>query len=197
MWKWIAMAAFAIMGLAAPTSAEACTCLPQDIVQGYRNYDHVIAGRVLRARTAGQWLVYDVWLWQTAKSCLPEGRVVQVGTHQSSAACGTTLQVGGDYVLFAQSVEIGGVRRAITNSCAPNTLAQDITLSDWEFLGSRQMDCPDQVCSGGQPLAACFTDPCLVSSCAADPTATCEPNYCGGCYAEWYSTSEELVCVTP
>ncbi len=37
----------------------------------------------------------------------------------------------------------------------------------------------------GEPdvLVQCFADPCTVSTCEADPNATCTANYCGGCHA--------------
>ena len=39
----------------------------------------------------------------------------------------------------------------------------------------------------------CFQDPCLVESCSAYPNAECVPNYCGGCYADYYDASGELI----
>ncbi|XP_072050232.1 uncharacterized protein [Amphiura filiformis] len=51
-------------------------------------------------------------------------------------------------------------------------------------------DCPPEV-----PVVACAKDPCVVNSCAADPTARCEANYCGGCNAIFYDENDlEVDC---
>jgi hypothetical protein len=39
----------------------------------------------------------------------------------------------------------------------------------------------------------CFQDPCLVETCSAYPNADCVPNYCGGCYADFYNHNGELI----
>lgn len=196
MWKMTTAAVMAAGLLGMPAEAEACSCVGWDIVQGYRNSDHVVAGRVLRSHVVGGYRVYDVWVWQTAKSCLTERTVVQIGTSRSSAACGAGLQVGGDYVLFANDVFLGGQDRMITHSCLPNTLAANVAPEDYRFLASRPMDCPTQECSGDQPVVSCFADPCTVTTCG-DPTAECEANYCGGCGAEWYAPDDSLSCWIP
>eukprot|EP00727_Mastigamoeba_balamuthi_P014490 m51a1_g9666 putative protease inhibitor (123) ;mRNA; r:1233114-1233566 len=40
-------------------------------------------------------------------------------------------------------------------------------------------------CPPGVHVWNCLVDPCSVSSCPRDPTATCHSNYCGGCNAVW------------
>lgn len=37
-------------------------------------------------------------------------------------------------------------------------------------------------------MVNCFVDPCTETRCPAYPTATCRPNYCGGCNAEFYTS---------
>jgi len=39
----------------------------------------------------------------------------------------------------------------------------------------------------------CFQDPCLVEACPVYPNADCVPNYCGGCYADFYNANGELI----
>ncbi|XP_078688249.1 uncharacterized protein LOC144920176 isoform X5 [Branchiostoma floridae x Branchiostoma belcheri] len=39
----------------------------------------------------------------------------------------------------------------------------------------------------------CFANPCDVTSCPAHPAATCQPNYCGGCNAEFFDEGGEMV----
>merc|ERR1712184_196698 len=38
----------------------------------------------------------------------------------------------------------------------------------------------------------CFVDPCQVSKCEGYPDATCVADYCGGCFARWYSNGQLL-----
>ncbi|KAK7002917.1 T9SS type A sorting domain-containing protein, partial [Biomphalaria glabrata] len=33
---------------------------------------------------------------------------------------------------------------------------------------------------------ACDQDPCKVQECISFPMADCVPNYCGGCFADYY-----------
>ncbi|KAK7002918.1 neurogenic locus notch protein 1, partial [Biomphalaria glabrata] len=37
-----------------------------------------------------------------------------------------------------------------------------------------------------QPLSMCKANPCDVTKCISFPMATCIPNYCGGCTANFY-----------
>merc|ERR1712110_441299 len=38
----------------------------------------------------------------------------------------------------------------------------------------------------------CFVNPCQVSKCEGYPDATCVADYCGGCFARWYSNGQLL-----
>ena len=40
----------------------------------------------------------------------------------------------------------------------------------------------------------CFVDPCVVSECTSFPAAECIPNYCGGCWADYYLNGELINC---
>ena len=46
---------------------------------------------------------------------------------------------------------------------------------------------------GCQYPVDCFQDPCLVESCLSYPNSECVANYCGGCYADFYNASGELI----
>ena len=52
---------------------------------------------------------------------------------------------------------------------------QDISLSD---------DC--------EYIVDCFQDPCLTYECDANPNLECLPNFCGGCYADFYDLNKIL-----
>jgi len=53
---------------------------------------------------------------------------------------------------------------------------QDISLSD---------DC--------EYIVDCFQDPCITYECDANPNLECLPNFCGGCYADFYDLEGNLV----
>ena len=53
---------------------------------------------------------------------------------------------------------------------------QDISLSD---------DC--------EYIVDCFQDPCITYECDTNPNLECLPNFCGGCYADFYDLNGNLV----
>ena len=50
------------------------------------------------------------------------------------------------------------------------------------------------VCPDGQEPVNCFMDPCQFASCPAFPTAVCEADYCGGCYARFFVEMKSQTC---
>ena len=40
----------------------------------------------------------------------------------------------------------------------------------------------------------CVVDPCSVETCISYPNAECVPNYCGGCWADYYLNNELINC---
>ena len=53
---------------------------------------------------------------------------------------------------------------------------QDISLSD-----------------GCEYIVDCFQDPCITYECDVNPNLECLPNFCGGCYADFYDLEGNLV----
>ncbi|XP_077862339.1 uncharacterized protein LOC144343804 [Saccoglossus kowalevskii] len=53
----------------------------------------------------------------------------------------------------------------------------------------------DRLCPDDLPAVQCFVNPCDYAICEAYPDATCEPNYCGGCYAEFYVGLVKVYCL--
>eukprot|EP00058_Branchiostoma_floridae_P022205 XP_002607695.1 hypothetical protein BRAFLDRAFT_123266 [Branchiostoma floridae] len=52
-------------------------------------------------------------------------------------------------------------------------------------------DCNGDGCPDDKPMARCMMDPCDVTSCSANPDATCVADYCGGCNANFFDRSGE------
>jgi len=45
----------------------------------------------------------------------------------------------------------------------------------------------------------CLDDPCSLGNCISDSTVDCSPNYCGGCYADYFNVTDGglIYCETP
>jgi hypothetical protein len=177
------------------TTALACSCMPPDVTFSYNNYDQSFVGRVLGTSTRGSYRVYEIAVRRPIKGCATSGDVLRVATPRSSATCGTTLQVGETYVLFANESTIGGQTRLVTNMCANNIPVQQLTQEEREFLMDREVCCNGSCeCADGSPLTPCFADPCTVTQPCREAD-TCAPNYCGGCVAEFYDQDGYGVCL--
>jgi hypothetical protein len=48
-----------------------------------------------------------------------------------------------------------------------------------------------------QNPVSCFVDPCSVSDCFSNSNAECVPNYCGGCFADYFVNDELIYCEPP
>ena len=54
-------------------------------------------------------------------------------------------------------------------------------------------DC-SEACECSEGWVNCFVNPCLVSECPAYPDAYCIPDYCGGCFADYFVNGVEVDC---
>ncbi len=72
--------------------AQACSCKKMTREQAVAATPVVFEGRVLRVRKEGNSVYADIEAARVLKGSVP--RVVEVGTHASSAACGYTFRVG-------------------------------------------------------------------------------------------------------
>jgi len=43
----------------------------------------------------------------------------------------------------------------------------------------------------------CFDDPCSISNCYSHPNAECIPNYCGGCWSDYFLDGNLMQCGVP
>lgn len=176
------------------SEAAACTCIDPDIAYSWRTNDHAFVGRARSVRRAGAYLLYDVVVVATAKSCVAPGTRVSVATPASSAACGAWMPLHKAMVIFGDTRWIAGRRAVFTSSCSGNLLTSDLTAEEEDFLLSRELSCDGAVtCADGTPPVSCFAQPCASSTCG-EPGAVCEDNYCGGCNAEWYTPDDFMAC---
>lgn len=61
-------------------------------------------------------------------------------------------------------------------------------LSDSECRAIDAVSCPPD-----KPAVVCYVDPCLLASCPGVQGARCIPDYCGGCKAQWYGPTGNLL----
>ncbi|CAF1053928.1 unnamed protein product [Rotaria sp. Silwood1] len=58
----------------------------------------------------------------------------------------------------------------------------------WYRANGRPAKCfRKSTCPHGRSKVRCKKDPCQGATCPEYPDAECVPNYCGGCYAEWFT----------
>lgn len=184
--------ALSVASLSVPTVAEACSCLPPTVQSSWNNADEVFAGRVVSERIISNYRVYDIQITRDGNGCRTPGTRVQLATLRSAATCGTSFAVGGHYLFFADLVSIAGSRRLLTNACAGNTPVSNLTSDDISWLRTRYVPCSNSCVDPNVPVLQCLVDPCTLAPACAQ--GTCEPNYCGGCTAEFYDTSGYQVC---
>lgn len=193
---WIAMVIMLGSWLSIESSAQACTCLPPDINRSYENADHVVHARVLLSLgvSGGQRRYLALTTEAAFKGCLPTQRLIVVRTPSSSAACGTTLQIGQEYLLHGRTLApyLGLTQIGIV-LCDANLLWSELSDEDRHYLDTRVVCCGGECACIHDDEVQCFVDPCQVSSCDVEG-AECRANYCGGCNAEWIDVSGALVC---
>jgi len=190
---WAALICAASATLLAPARAEACSCAPVTVESAWHNSTDTFSGQILGAKVKGLTVTYKVAVQSVFGGCLMSGDTVLVETATDSAACGIKLIVGQKYLLTADQTAGGNLAISL---CGFNRPMSQLTVAEKDFLESRQVFCPDTgatTCADGSQPVACLIDPCTTATCS-DPTAVCEANYCGGCNAEFFDPSGDLVC---
>ncbi|UCE85874.1 MAG: hypothetical protein JSU66_16355 [Deltaproteobacteria bacterium] len=184
------LGALLLQSLAA-SGADACSCLPTDLVRSYNQSDAVLRVRVVRERVRDDRVVYLARVVTDYKGCLAPGRRLRLVTASDSARCGIRLEPGREYLVTAD--RLGRHPRILSiGRCGFNVPFEALTPEQQEFLDTRFVCCGDACrCVGSEPVL-CFADPCAVASCA-DPSE-CISNYCGGCNAEFYDERGQAVC---
>lgn len=181
------------------STAQACTCERTDMTAAYSDAESVFRGQVLFGFEFLTSNLYFVWVQEMYKGCTPTQRALWIQSEQSSAACGVRLANGGRYVIYSTPGEGIFSFAQSTNSCSGTQPFEGLSPNGLEFLNSRTRCCGDECeCTGGKEMVQCFVDPCEAATACNDETAVrCEPNYCGGCNAEYFNDRDERVCAGP
>ncbi len=171
-------------------SADACTCLPPDLVRSYNRSDAVLRVLVRRVRLRDDRVVYRARVITAYKGCIRPGRGVRLMTPAASETCGVELEVGREYLVTGSQLRrhprILGI-----SSCGFNVPFERLSREDLHFLDTRFNCCGGECrCVNSEPVL-CFVDPCQLASC---PEAECVSNFCGGCNAEFYDDLGQAVC---
>lgn len=174
---------------AAPRDARACTCFPPDLPTVYNSSSDVFTGQVLGSLVARNTRFFVFRIGATYKGCTEAGNIVLVSSAADSAGCGVDLRVRQRYLITAAQDEETGVFEI--SLCGYNAPVSELTDAEWQFLETRYNCCGGECeCVNDDPVL-CFADPCSVESCEE---GECVSNYCGGCWAEFYTESGSLVC---
>jgi hypothetical protein len=184
--------------LAAPSTAEACSCELETLESAWFESTDTFTGRVLSATLAEFRTVYTIEVKHTFKGCTQPDDIVFVESPKDEAACGQRLTVGEKYLLTANEVAHTDRGHLYEISlCGYNRLTVDLTDEERDFLAGRWVFCPERdvaICADGTQPVECLVDPCSEVVCIDEPNE-CFSNYCGGCNAEfWDVTTGFPVC---
>jgi hypothetical protein len=181
---------------ATPGSAQACSCVQPDLIRSYREVTDVIRGRTVGSWVVGSNTYYAMRVKKVFKGCTTVDRIVYLTTPTSSATCGQELKVGKVYLITGDETPSSYTRPVFAfNICGFNKRPKHLTTDERAFLRGRPVECNGSFveCADGSSLVSCFVDPCQVSTCAT-ANSVCEANYCGGCHAEFYDSSNNAAC---
>jgi hypothetical protein len=187
----------AMMTVATPSTAQACSCFPPDLVKLVNDNEQVFRGRILNKKKSGMYRYFQLEIQRTYKGCYTKGDTVILKSPISSATCGQNLKKNRRYLITGwDDTTPNGTPVVSFNICGFNTEFTNVTAVEREFLNSRLVDCPSvyQGCANGAPQASCVIDPCV--NAPACSTGTCAANYCGGCNVEYYDASGDAACET-
>jgi hypothetical protein len=179
------------------SQADACSCVVPDFRRSYQYSEHVVRVDVLASLGVfgGQRRYLAVTSGKSYKGCLAEQRAVIVRTASDSAACGVTLDVGSQNVLYAQDGgSFLGLKVLQIGLCDSNSVYDELATDHRRFLDTRYTSCGRESGCVASDEVQCFVDPCQVSSCDVEG-AVCSANYCGGCNAEWSDAEGSSVCL--
>lgn len=183
-------------------AAEACTCLPNPGIEHvYADATHVVRVNIRKEvrrihripgvpTMDGTIRVYRAKVKQSYKGCIRRGRILKLVTAKDSGLCGVELDRREEYVIALGE----GDRNAFPiSSCSFIRPTGSLSIEEREFLDTRYTCCRNRcACTGSEPVS-CLVDPCQVESCG---DASCVPNFCGGCTAEFFDSSGQPLCTT-
>lgn len=71
----------------------------------------------------------------------------------------------------------------------------DLTTEELNFLDTREVCCGQTCeCRSTSPPVNCFVEPCAVAEPPCEEAEECKNNFCGGCVAEWFTSSGMPAC---
>jgi hypothetical protein len=168
--------------------AAACSCVPANLPATYNGSTDVFRGTVLFRIPTPQNVFYVARVHTTYKGCLQPGAVTLLVTAAQSATCGISIPTGVEYLFTANTGQMGLLNVGLCGFTVPFS---GLSPAQLEFLDTRYNCCGKSCACVNSPLVSCFVDPCRVASC---PEGTCRANYCGGCRAEFTSSTGAPVC---
>ena len=194
LMQYVLAAVILVAGLTwTSEDAFACKCIQSSVAKAYNDVDAVYAGTIVFKITIAAEVWHIVRVRGVFGGCAKKNDWVIVKTNSGSAACGVDMDEGKTYLLFGDEIpSMWTVSVHSVNSCDPNQKVSSLSASERSWLMARTVCCEkDCACVAGQPTVSCFANPCDFADC---PSGTCQANYCGGCNAEFYSETGELVC---
>eukprot|EP00737_Agarophyton_chilense_P004908 gb/GEZJ01006653.1/.p1 GENE.gb/GEZJ01006653.1/~~gb/GEZJ01006653.1/.p1 ORF type:complete len:200 (-),score=15.63 gb/GEZJ01006653.1/:177-776(-) len=176
--------------------ANGCKCFPATLKRDFFSPDteSVIKGKVLFASVDGTALdasrFFVIRTEKIFKGCNVPSIVFATSPVQS-ATCGINLQQGNSYIL---PLPAGDILRL--NSCQFIRKFETLAKEDVQFLNTRQLCCNGRCkCLNGL-LVNCFRQPCSPpEEPPCEEAAQCVDNYCGGCFAEWFTKEGQYACL--
>eukprot|EP00737_Agarophyton_chilense_P002818 gb/GEZJ01003242.1/.p1 GENE.gb/GEZJ01003242.1/~~gb/GEZJ01003242.1/.p1 ORF type:complete len:200 (-),score=16.51 gb/GEZJ01003242.1/:215-814(-) len=176
--------------------ANACSCFPTTLKRDFfsPNTERVIKGKVLFAGGGGSapdaTRFFVIRTEEIYKGCNVPNIVFATSPVQS-ATCGINLQQGTSYILPLPAGDISSL-----NLCQFIRKFNTLTNEDIQFLNTRQVCCNGSCKCVNAPLVNCFRQPCSPpEEPPCDEAAKCVDNYCGGCFAEWFTEEGQYACL--
>jgi hypothetical protein len=179
-------------------ACDACKCAPTSVQGQYYSPEFTrVVRAVVRAQqrpsctgVKGCNVLYKIRVIEAFKGCLSPTHLT-VSTADNSAACGVNLKVGTEYLLYLTSDSVPTV-----GLCQGIQRYSDVTAVDRKFLETRQVCCNGQCkCSSKYQVFNCFVQPCKFAKPPCKDAVKCVDNYCGGCFAEWFTNEKTPACV--
>lgn len=197
------LAASALLALQL-VSTLACSCISTDFqTQYFREVNagkDVVQARVLktyirkRPSTGPLDINVDerVYILKVTKTYGCKRSTLAVATTATnSAACGVNLRFGVTYLTALRRtgttpISLCGITREFSSLSAANK----------QFLNTRETCCFGSCKCLNAPRVNCFVNPCRFAKRPCAEAVKCVDNYCGGCFAEWFTKDNLPACKT-
>lgn len=180
-------------------TAHGCSCAITPFEVAYyrsqQNGTPFSRARVITSTLSGGIRRYGLkvsFVWDNCTRNTPFSAIAE--TSDSSAACGVLLTVGKTYILQLKQLGTSQV-----NLCGVNILESSLTASQRSFLDTRQLCCKGKCRCANSNIVTCIRAPCdprFESPPCPPESVKCVDNFCGGCIAEWFTSSMLPACLS-